>query len=653
MPDKRPNPEKLLKRVMEEERHVQRGKLKIYLGAAPGVGKTHEMLEDALQERKKGLDVVIGIVESHGRKEIENLRENFEILPRQRVSYHGTELQEFDLDAALSRNPGLILIDEMAHTNISGLLHEKRWQDIKELLDRGINVYTTLNVQHIESLIDDVSQIIHAPIRETVPDSMLESADTIELVDLPPEELLKRLEEGKVYFPEQASLAKEHFFRKGNLTALRELALRVTAARVGTEVLLYRQGEGIQHIWPTKEKILVCVGPGMQSIKLIRGAKRMATSLQAEWIVVYVETPKLQKSDEKRNSAIMNLRLAEQLGAETRVLTGFDIVKEVMSFARDQNATQIMIWKNIRPRLRDLFIRNLADELVRNSGEIDVYIMTGEANGKIAKRDTVSKSLIPWRSYGITISIIILATIVNFIVYPYLSESNLVMVYLLAVTVIASLGRIGPAILGSILSVLAYDFFFTLPFYSLGVSDTQYFFTFAVMLFVALVISNLSILTRRLAESSRLVENQTAALHTLSRRLASNRGADKLLETSVKYLADTFRSDVLALLPDKGHLKIYASSKPETILDTKEQSVAQWVFELGQHAGLGTNTLPSSKALYVPLFTAKGTIGVLRIQPLDPKRLLTPEQMHLIEECAVQIALALEVDHIHKESLNG
>lgn len=652
MPNKRPNPEKLLKRADSEARQFERGKLKIYLGAAPGVGKTYEMLEDALQERQKGLDVVIGIVESHGRKEIENLREHFEILPRQIINYHGKDLQEFNLDGALRRNPGLILIDEMAHTNVPGLRHDKRWQDIKELLDRGVDVYTTLNVQHIESLNDDVAQIIHAPIRETVPDSMLEIADTVELVDLPPKELLKRLEEGKVYFKEQASIAKENFFRKGNLAALRELALRVTAERVGTEVLLYRQGEGIQHIWPTSDKILVCVGPGLQSVKLIRAAKRMATSLQAEWIAVYVETPKLKASDEKRNSAIMNLRLAEQLGADTRILPGFDIVREIMSFAREQNITQIMLWKNIHPRLRDLFFRNLADEMVRKSGEIDVYIMTGHTNEKTPLR-TASKTPTHWGVYIYTIAIVVLATIVNFFLFPYLSASNLVMVYLLAVTVIALFGQIGASILGSVLSVLLYDFFFIPPFYSFAVSDFEYSFTLFVMLLITLIISHLTILTRRLAESSRFVEHQTAALHTLSRRLASTRGIDNLLDTSIKYLADFFVSDVLALLPDNSHLKVCASTKSEQVLDTKEQSVAQWVFEMGQMAGLGTDTLPSSVALYVPLLTSKGTIGVLRIKPLESKRLFTPEQMHLLQECAVQIALALEVDSLPRDNLDG
>lgn len=643
---KRLNPEKLLKRVEDESRFSNRGKLKIYLGAAPGVGKTYEMLEDALAESHKGLDVVIGIVESHGRKEIENFRYHFEKLPRQKINYHGKDLEEFDLDAALSRNPGLILMDEMAHTNIPGLRHNKRWQDIKELLDNGIDVYTTLNVQHIESLSDAASQIIHAPIRETVPDSMLELADTIELVDLPPEDLLKRLSEGKVYFPEQAELAKENFFKKGNLIALRELVLRTTAERVGSQVLLYRQGEGIQYIWPTNEKILVCVGPGIKSVKLIREAKRLANSLKAKWIAVYVDTPKLKATDEKRNSAILNLRLAEQLGADTHVLTGFDIVKTIMTYAREQNVTQIMIWKNIRTRLRDLFFRNLADEMVRHSGEIDVYIMTGIDSGEKYKESVRHKNPIPWQSYFITISIVTLSTLVNFLVYPFLNNSNLIMIYLVGVILIALLGRVEASILGSILSVLAYDFFFVTPFYSFSISDIQYLFTMIVMLLVSLVISHLTLLSKRQADLSSLVEHQTGALHKLSRQLASTRGIDNLLDVSVHCLADIFNIEVLILLPENSYLKVKASIGKKIKLDTKEESVAQWVYKHGQVAGLGTNTLPSSDALYIPLLASKKMIGVLRIGSVENKRLFSPEEMNLLEECATQIALALEVDEL-------
>ena len=655
MADARQNPEKLLQRIQDEERRQKRGKLKIYLGAAPGVGKTYTMLQDALAQHDKGLDVVIGIAESHGRKEIDALIKDIVTIPKQVIDYRGKQLLEFDLDAALKRSPELILVDEMAHTNVPGLRHAKRWQDIKELLDRGINVYTTLNVQHIESLNDQVSQIIHAPVRETVPDSMIEIADTIELVDLPPDDLLKRLQEGKIYIPEQARLAVEHFFRKGNLTALRELALRTTAERVGTDVLLYRQGQGIKHIWPTKEKILVCVGGRLESLKLIRAARRMATSLQAEWIAIHVDVPRIRSSEAKRDRAIQNLRFAEQLGAETRVLIGPDIIKEILNFAHEQNVTQIMVWKHIRTRWQEFFLRSLADEIVRNSGEIDVYIMTGERSALkptppyTSSLNTEERKSKKWRNYIISICTVVIATVINTLLYPFLHSSELIMVYLLSVTLVATLGQIGPSILASVLSVLAFAYFFTPPFYTFAITNIEYIFTLLVMLLVAQIISHLTILNRRQIELARFAETQTAALHSLSRQLANTRGVDKLLEIGIHYLSSVFDSDVLMLIPKNNCLVIRTKDKTNEMLDVKEQSIAEWVYALGQVAGLGTDTLSFSDALYVPLLASQGAIGVARIHP-HSKRLFTPEQMHLIESCTNQIGLAIEVDRLQEQA---
>ncbi len=639
------NPEKLLQRVQAEEREEQRGKLKIYLGAAPGVGKTYTMLQDALAKRAQGLDVVVGVVESHGRTEIEALLEKLEILPKKTIDYRGKQLVEFDLDAALKRNPGLILMDEMAHTNAPGLRHTKRWQDIKELLDCGIDVYTTLNVQHIESRTDVASQIIHAHVKETVPDSMIELAETIELVDLPPEDLIKRLQEGKVYFPVQAEIAKDNYFRKGNLAALRELALRVTAERVGAQVLLYRQGQGIKHIWPSKEKILVCVGPGPRSLKLIRTARRLAAGLQGEWIAVYVDTPRQQ---DRRNSAIQNLHLAAQLGAETRVLTGFDIVKEIMNFAHEQNVTQIIVWKKVRPRWLNLLRGSLADEIVRKSGEIDVYVVTGEVSDTrwgVKKESSLSFAKEEsWSIYSIAIGITAIATLINLFLSHYLPSSDIVMVYLLGVATVALFAKTGPSLLASISSVLAYKFFFLPPYYSFMVTYLQHVFTLGDMFLVSLIISHFTILTRHQAALARSAENQMAALHTLSRRLARTRGVNNLLETGVQYMADAFDSHVLAMLPEEGLLAVKAHSRgAPPLLDAKEQSVAQWVYDLGQAAGLGTETLSFSKSLYVPLLTSQGAIGVLSISPIT-EHLLTPEEMHLLETCTNQIALAIEVE---------
>ncbi len=644
----RPSPDQLLERAQKEAGRESRGKLKIYLGAAPGVGKTYEMLQDALEKRGQDLDVVIGIAESHGRKEIENLLKNFEILPRQLVVYRDMECLEFNLDVALQRNPGLILVDEMAHSNPPGLRHSKRWQDIKELLDRGIDVYTTLNVQHIESLKDNVAQIIQAPIKETVPDSMIERADTIEIIDLPPEDLLKRLKEGKVYIPAQAAFAREHFFRKGNLIALRELALRVTAERVGTDVLWYRQGEGIKQIWPTKDRILVCVGSRPEALKLIRAAKRLAHSLQAEWLAVYIDTPRLQSMPEERNKAIQNLRLAELLGAETHVLSGFDIVKEVINFARARNIRQIMVWKRIRTRWRDWLYRNLVDEIVRHSSEIDVYLITGEVSeGEVQKVGWPQPT--PWKIYGLTLAIVAAVTLLNLFLYPFVAESNLVMVYLLGVTAVALLGRFGPAILASFLSVILYNFLFTRPFYTFEISDLQYFFTLLVMLLVAQIISHLTILNRRQAEAARLSQHQTTSLYLFSRKLISTRGVNKLLELGVQHIAQVFHSDVMAFIPKDNQLVMQASFPAQADLSEKEQSIAQWVYDMGQTAGFGTDTLSSSNALFLPIVGSVGALGVLRIQS-HTQELFTPEQKGLLESCNNQIALALEVDRLYEKT---
>lgn len=650
MTEERPNPEKLLELIKAEELQDSLGKLKIYLGAAPGVGKTYTMLKDAIAQRANGLDVVVGIIESHGRKDIEELLVGLEVLPRQKIDYKGRTIYEFDLDAALKRNPGLILMDEMAHTNVAGLRHVKRWQDIKELLDRGINVNTTLNVQHIESLSDDVAGIIHAPVKETVPDIMIDLADTIELIDLPPEDLLKRLEEGKVYFPEHAELAKEGFFRKGNLIALRELALRVTAERVGAQVLLYRQGLGIKHIWSCNEKILVCVGSGSESVQLIRAARRLANSLQAEWIAVHIDSPRVNLSEEQRNNAIKNLQLANKLGAETVTLTGLDLVKEIMTYAREQNVTLIMIWKQIYPRWKDFFKQRLADELVRNSQEINVYIMTGRRDSLEEQKNTSSTRKLMGQIYLITLGIIVAITAMNLLLFKYVDSRVLIIIYLIGVTIVSLFGKVGPSIVASVLSVVAYGLFFLPNLFKFSTIDLGYLATLAIMILLTQIISYLTIRTQRQADAARLAERQTVTLHKLSKRLASSRGVGNLLDIGVNYMAEVFASDSMALLPEDDKLVIKARSNPEQTISAKELSVAQWVFDLGQIAGLGTDTLPFSDAIYIPLLGSHGTIGVLRIKPEASEILFTAEQMSFIETCANQLALAIEVDRLQEKN---
>lgn len=646
MSKSRPDPETLLQHAKEEDLRAKRGRLKIYLGAAPGVGKTYTMLENAIAQRKKGIDIIVGIVESHGRKEIETLLKNFEVLPRQKVEYHGQTLYEFDLDSTLKRNPSIILIDEMAHNNVPGLRHNKRWQDIKEILDRGINVYTTLNVQHIESLNNIVTQIIHTRVNETVPDSMLDMADSVELVDLPPEDLLKRMQEGKVYIPQQAELAIEHFFRKGNLSALRELALRVTAERVGEQVLSYRKGKGIKFIWPTKEKLLVCVSSNQNATKLIRAARRMASSLQAEWIVVHIDTG---FSKANRANAINNLRLAEQLGAETKILHGINITQEIINLARDLNVTKIIVGKHRKRWFEKLFSKNLTDSLIKNSDEIDIYMIHEESQEiKSLKHDAETEKTFSWKEYIICLSTIGIATALNFIFLPYLPSTTIILVYIVAVTIIALLGKTGPSLLASILSVIACAYFLASNDNSFSLAKTPLFFTLFVMLLVTQIISQLTIIIRKQAIASRLLEKRTSTLHALSRQLATSRGVDKLLDIAVNYMANIFNSEVLALLATDSGLEVRSAYDAKLSLNSKDFSVAQWVYDLGQIAGLGTDTLPFSDAIYVPLMTSQKPMGVLRIKPKE-KGLFTPEQMHLLEACANQIALAIEVDRLHEQ----
>ncbi len=661
MQEKRPNPEDLLKIAEVEARQGESGKLRIYLGAAPGVGKTYTMLEDAQAKRREGLDVVVGIVESHGRKEIDALLHGLELLPRQLVSYRGMTLTEFDLDGALKRNPGIILIDEMAHTNAPGLRHEKRWQDIKELLDRGINVYTTVNVQHIESKKDDVAKIIHTHIKESVPDSMFEIADTIELVDLPPEDLLKRLEEGKVYFPQQAELAKENFFRTGNLFALREIALRYTADRVGADVLLYRRGQGIKRIWPTRNKILVCVGPG-ESNKLIFAAARIAKSLKAEWIAVYVDVPRLQSSEEDRNRAVHKLRIAERLGATTRLLVGSDIVNEVINLAHEQNISQIMVWKNAHQTWREYLkiwknisagkrifsFSSLADKIVRESGEIDVYVMTGvKEESKVSNVPQTKKQLSTWKSYVFSLLIVSASTVINYFLFSVLNATNLIMIYFFGVFIVALYEKLLPTIFTAFLSVIVCSFLFMFPYYTFDVFDSSYMLSIVLMFVIALTINYYTVTSRREAIRARYAEQLIARLHSLSRQLATTRGVDKLLRIGVEYISQSLGCDVQAMLQEQDGLVVRAKSETDWILDAKDMSVAQWVNDLGQVAGLGTDTLPFSKSLYIPLLASSGTIGVLSIKPKIGGRLFTPEEMHLLESFAHQLAITIEADIYH------
>ncbi len=651
MNDGRPDPDALLERVRKQEIRSKRGKLKIFFGATAGVGKTYAMLEAARRHVAEGRDVVVGWVETHGRAETAALLEGLTVLPPRAYAYRGTEIREFDLDTALARRPGLLLLDELAHSNATGARHAKRWQDVEEILEAGIDVYTTLNVQHIESLNDVVAQITGVAVRETVPDAVLEEADEVELVDLPPDDLLQRLQEGKVYLPDQAQRAVRSFFRKGNLIALRELALRRTAERVDEQMRSYRRDHGIARTWPAAERLLVCVGPNPATVRLIRATRRMAAGLRAEWVAIYVETPlHARLSDADRQSLEDNLRLAEQLGGRTVVLNSRDVSAEVLAYAREHNVTKIVAGKPTHPRWRDRLKGSLVDELVRGSGDIDVYIISGDSDE--AERPAPLRLRGGGRpaAYVPAVLVVGVCTVLSWAMSPFFAAPNLVMVFLLGVAFVATRYERGVAILASFLSVASFDFFFVPPYMTFAVADTQYVLTFAMMLVVALLVSNLASRVREQTESARDREKRTAILYALSRDLAAIRGSEDIAQASARHAADIMSVPAAVLLPrPDGRLVPMTAAGSAFTLEPRDEGVARWVLEHGRMAGLGTDTLPGAGALFLPMTGTQGPLAVLGVRPQGPEGFST-EQVHLFEALASQTAAALERARLANET---
>jgi two-component system sensor histidine kinase KdpD len=645
MEERRPRPELLLELAQREEKLERQGKLKVFFGAAPGVGKTYSMLEAARQKKTEGIDIVVGLVETHGRPETEALLKGLEVISQREIEYRGATLKEFDLEAALARKPTIILVDELAHTNAPGSRHKKRWQDVLELLAAGMNVFTTLNVQHLESLNDVVAQITAVVVRETLPDSILDRADEIELIDLPPEELLKRLKEGKVYVAELAAVARERFFRKGNLLALRELALRRTAERVDEQMRRYRIGKGVKAVWPAGERIMVCVGPNPRSIRLIRAAKRMAAGLRADWVAVHIEAPsKVKPSEDDLRQLAEHLRLAESLGAETATLSGHKASEEILNYARERNVTKIILGKPTHPRWKDKVFGSLLDEIVRGSGDIDVYAIsgeTGEPEPKLVAKQTKAKS--PLREWLLSIGTVSVCTAIAPLVRSYASLVDAAMLYLLGIVLVASRTGRGPSLLATILSVAAFDFFFVPPFYTFSVQNVRFFLTFAVMFVVGFVIRRLTLRTREQANAARQRERRTAALYSLSRGLVREREIPQLCAVVTKHISELFSSNAVILVPNEDGSLSVAVTGPETFaLDQNELGVAQWCFDHRQRAGLGTDTLSGASAFYLPLFTSAKSVGVLGIMPGPPLAVFDHEHIHVLESFANQIAVAIE-----------
>jgi two-component system, OmpR family, sensor histidine kinase KdpD len=647
MTNDRPDPDALLARVRDEEYRSRRGRLRIFFGYAAGVGKTYAMLAAAQAERAAGIDVVVGYVEPHGRPETEALLKDLNVLPVLSVTHRGATLREFDLDAVLARRPTLALVDELAHTNAPGMRHPKRWQDVEELLAAGINVWTTLNVQHIESLNDVIAQITGIAIKETLPDTVLERADEIELIDITPDSLMERLAAGKIYIPAQAERALKNFFQKGNLAALRELSLRQAASRVQQDVEIARQERAAAAPWLTSERLLVCVGPSPTNARIVRATKRLARSLGAEWLAVAVET-----GEEGRRSAIVkehtarNLRLAEQLGAETQTLVGSKVADVLLEFAHSRNVTKIVAGKTAQPRWKQWFTSTIVDQLLAKSGDIDIYIVSGEGETPSAIRYSAGTVTVRWREYLLAAAVVAVCCIIALAAHAAgLADTNLVTIFLAGVAFVsARLGR-GPSIASTIASVLAFDFFIVPPRFTFAVSDTEYLLTFAVMLGIGILISELTSRLQAQLSASQKQERRTAQLFRMTKQLSELTGSDFLLRTAGRQLEEIFDGEVVLFLhEDESDLSIRFGEKSAIVEQPINTVVAQWVALNGKTAGAGTDTLPNATALIVPLAGSQQVVGALGVAPKDKERFIDQEQVRLLETCGSLIALSIERD---------
>jgi len=645
MSEHRPDPEAVLARIQEDEARRNRGRLKVFFGACAGVGKTYAMLEAARRKKVEGVDVVAGWVETHGRAETAALLDGLEILPARAVEYRGTSLREFDIDAALRRRPALLLLDELAHTNAPGSRHAKRFQDAEELLAAGIDVWTTLNVQHVGSLGDVVARITEVPVREIVPDRLLDDADEVELVDLPPEELLTRLREGKVYLPEGARRAARGFFRKGNVIALRELALRRTAERVDEDVRDYRRVHAIERTWPVTERILVCIRPNPDSGRLVQAGRRLAARLQAEWIVAHVEAssqPALSEAERRVLAAAF--KLAEDLGAQTALLTGDTVGHALLTYARSRNVSKIVVGKPSRPRWRDRLFGSPIEAIVRQSGEIDVYVMSGPEEPAL-ERSAGPRS--PGRGrvaeHAWAAAVVIPCTLLCWAMFERFDRSNLIMVYLLGVAFVATRFGRWPAVTTTCLSVAVFDFFFVPPYLTFAVSDTQYLVTFGVMLAVGLLIGTLAARLRRQADAAGQREHRTRVLYAMSRELAGLRKIEEIRRAVGRHVSELFRGPAVVLLPDAhGALSVGSQGSDGLQLDSRELAVAEWTYKNNRMAGRGTDTLPGASALYVPLAGTQAVLGVVGVRREPSAEPLSPDQADLLDTSVRLAAASIE-----------
>ena len=639
----RPSPDALLENAEREAR----GRLKIFLGAAPGVGKTYEMLMSGRARKADGVDVVIGVVETHGRKETGALVEGFEVVPRKTIDHKGHALDEMDIDAILARRPALVLVDELAHTNAPGSRHPKRYLDVQELLSRGIDVYTTLNIQHVESLNDVVAQITRVRVRETVPDSIIDMADDVEVIDLTPGDLIRRLNEGKVYLPTTAKHAIENYFSPGNLTALRELALRRTAQRVDEQLLSHMQAHAIPGPWAAGDRVLVVVDERPRGASLVRYARRQADRLRAPWAALHVESSRsinLSEADKDRLAA--TLRLAEQLGGEAVTIPGQDVAGEIVRYAAANNFTHVVIGKPDRSRWRELFEGSVTHDLIRHAGNLSVHVTTGsEQDAGVATRGVktaAQPAQIEVWPYVVSTLFVACGLAVGFALDQFLDVRNIALVFLMAVLTSAVTVGLWPAIYTSVASALAFNFFFLEPRYTLTISDPESVLAFVFFLIVALTASNLTARVQRQAVAARQRARATEDLYQFSRKLAGTGTLDDVLWATAFQIASMLKVRVVLLLPENGTIAVRAGYPPDDTLVDADIAAARWAWEHDRPAGRGADTLPGAKRLYLPLKTGRTAIGVVGLDNDKQGPLLTPEQQRLFDALADQAALAIE-----------
>jgi two-component system, OmpR family, sensor histidine kinase KdpD len=646
----RPDPDALLAKVKQQEVQARRGKLRIYFGSSAGVGKTYAMLVAARKLSSEGRDVLVGLIETHGRAETAVLLEGMAVLPRITIPHRSKSLTEFDLDAALVRHPQMILIDELAHSNAAGMRHPKRWQDVEELLAAGIDVFSTLNVQHLESLNDVVGGITNVRVWETVPDTVFDAADEVVLVDIPADELLARLKAGKVYMGPQAEHAAHHFFRKGNLMALRELALRRTADRVEGDVQAYRVNQSIESVWKTAATLLTCVGPDAGSERVVRAAARLASQLNTDWHAIYVETPDLQRlAPARREKILATLNLAHELGATTAVIANAQIAESIIGYARNHNLSKLVIGRDPIRRLWP-WQRSSGQKLAMLAPDIDL-IEIGRADGSIKDgrkartdvppdADTSDRRKAKRLRYGWAAMACIGVTLIAMPLAVHFDPSNIVAVYILAVVLVAVRFGRGPAAMAAVLSVCAFDFFFVEPRFSFAVSDVQYLLTFGIMLAVGLITGQLTAGLRFQARVASHREERAGALYEIARELSGAVQVEQVVKISDESIQRTFRASAALLLPDAGG-KLTSADAGLPI----EIGTAQWAFDRGQPAGFGTDTLPGSEVLYIPLRAPTKARGVLAVKAHNRRLLRIPEQRQLLDTFAALIAIALERVH--------